>query len=185
MPQIKESTLIKDVLTVTFKNFGDERGRFTETFRKAWFPQRSWERIQVNRSASRAGVLRGLHYHFRQVDYWFVAEGKIRAALYDLRPDSPTYLVAQTVEIGDCDEKGLFIPVGVAHGFVALTDAVLIYVVDNYYDSTDEYGLAWDDPEVAMPWGVESPILSARDAGNPLRRDIPPEKLPRNSSGVL
>jgi len=177
-PEIRESASIMDVLHVTFNAFGDERGRFMETFRKEWFPQRSWENLQANRSISKAGVLRGLHYHFHQVDYWFVANGSIRAALYDLRFSSPTFGTAQTLDIGDHDEKGLFIPTGVAHGFVAITDAILVYIVDNYYDGADEHGIAWNDPDVAIPWGVEAPILSPRDADNPWLKDIPSEMLP-------
>jgi dTDP-4-dehydrorhamnose 3,5-epimerase len=179
MPQIEESNLIKDVQIVTLKSFGDERGRFVETFRKEWFPQRSWEITQTNRSDSKAGVLRGLHYHFKQVDYWYVVNGKIRAGLVDIRPGSPTYGVAQTVEMGEENQVGIFIPIGVAHGFVALTDATLTYIVDNYYDSHDEYGVAWDDPDIAMPWDVEQPLVSARDVGNPRLKDIPPENMPR------
>jgi dTDP-4-dehydrorhamnose 3,5-epimerase len=181
MPQIQESNLIKDVQIVTFTSFGDDRGRFTETFRKEWFPQRSWDRVQTNRSDSQAGVLRGLHYHFQQVDYWVVAAGKIRAALYDLRPDSPTWGAAQTLEMGEESQIGVFVPVGVAHGFVTLTNATLIYIVDNYYTGTDEYGVAWNDPDIAMPWGVESPIVSRRDAANSLLKDIPLDKLPRRN----
>lgn len=179
MSEIQESPIIKDVQIVHLKSFGDDRGRFMETFRKEWFPQRSWEIVQTNRSDSRAGVLRGLHYHFQQVDYWYVIGGKIRAGLVDLRPHSPTFGKVQTIEMGAENQVGIFIPVGVAHGFVALTDATLIYVVDNYYNGADEFGVAWNDPEVALPWGVESPLLSPRDAANPRLRDIPPEKLPR------
>jgi len=179
MPHIQESDLIKDVQIVTLEPFEDERGRFMETFRKAWFPQRSWQNMQSNRSESVAGVVRGLHYHFQQVDYWVVAGGKIRAALYDLRPDSPTCGAAQTIEMGGENQLGLFVPVGVAHGFLTLTDAILIYVVDNYYTGHDEYGIAWDDPDVALSWGIESPLISPRDAANPRLKDIPPEKRPR------
>lgn len=178
MPKIQESSLIKDVQIVTFDAFGDERGRFMETFRKEWFPQRSWERVQTNRSDSQAGVLRGLHYHFKQVDYWMVAAGKIRAALYDLRPNSPTRGIAQTLEMGEEHLVGVFIPAGVAHGFITLTNATILYIVDNYYDGSDEYGVAWNDPDIAMPWGVEAPIVSRRDAANPLLKDIPSNKLP-------
>lgn len=179
MTQIQESTVIKDVYIATLKPFGDERGRFMETFRKGWFPQRSWDIIQTNRSDSKAGVLRGLHYHFQQVDYWYVIAGKIRAGLYDLRPGSLTYGAAQTIEMGEENQLGVFIPVGVAHGFVALTDVTLIYVVDNYYNGNDEFGVAWNDPALGVTWGVENPIVSARDAGNPLLADIPPDKLPK------
>jgi dTDP-4-dehydrorhamnose 3,5-epimerase len=179
MPVIEESTLIKDVQIVRFQLFGDDRGRFTETFRKEWFPQRSWERFQSNRSDSKIGVLRGLHYHFNQVDYWMVATGKIRAALYDLRPDSPTRGVAQTLDMGEESQIGIFIPVGVAHGFVTLSDATLLYIVDNYYTGDDEHGVAWNDPEIAIDWSLEGPTVSKRDAGNPFLRDIPLDKLPR------
>lgn len=179
MSQIQESTFIKDVQLVTLTPYADERGRFMETFRKEWFPQRSWEIVQTNRSDSMAGVLRGLHYHFQQVDYWYVVNGRIRVGLCDLRPTSPTYRASQTIEMGAENQLGLFIPTGVAHGFVALTDATLIYLVDNYYDGADEYGVAWNDPEIGLAWGVESPLLSGRDAANPRLKEIPPSKLPQ------
>lgn len=177
MSVIEESHLIKGVQIATLDTFADERGHFMETFRKEWFPQRSWKIIQTNRSDSKAGVLRGLHYHFNQVDYWYVVQGKIRAALGDIRPGSPTYRVAQTVEMGGENQLGLFIPAGVAHGFIALTNATLIYIVDNYYSGADEYGVTWDDPDLAVPWGVESPLISQRDTDNPHLKDIPADKL--------
>jgi len=180
MPGIEESTTIKDVQIVTLKYFADERGRFLESFRKEWFPQRSWERMQTNRSDSKAGVLRGLHYHFHQIDYWYVVNGAIRAALCDIRPDSPTQGAVQTIEMSVDSPLGIFIPVGVAHGFVSLSDATLLYVVDNYYDGgADEFGVAWNDPDLAVPWGVDNPLVSPRDADNPNLNDIPPGELPR------
>lgn len=173
MPDIQESHLIKGVQIVTLKAFEDDRGRFIETFRKEWFPTRQWDNVQSNRSDSKRNVLRGLHYHRQQVDYWYVPSGMIRAGLVDLRPQSPTYLATQTVEMGDERQIGLFIPVGVAHGFLALTDCTLTYIVDNYYDSTDEYGLLWNDPQINLDWGVENPILSERDLNNPRFQSIP------------
>jgi dTDP-4-dehydrorhamnose 3,5-epimerase len=181
MPQIQDSTLIKDVQMVTLQPFIDERGRFMEVFRREWFPQRSWEILQSNRSDSRAGVLRGLHYHLHQVDYWYVVNGRIRAGLADIRPHSPTCGATQVIEMGEETQMGIFIPVGVAHGFVALTDATLTYMVDNYYDGADERGIAWNDPDLALPWGVETPTLSPRDAANLFLKDVPADKLPRQS----
>jgi dTDP-4-dehydrorhamnose 3,5-epimerase len=178
MPEIQESTSIKDVLIVKLKVFADERGRFVETFRKEWFPQRSWDIIQTNRSDSKAGVLRGLHYHHRQVDYWYVLQGTIRVGLCDLRPSSPTYMAHHMLEIGDDNQVGVFIPIGVVHGFLALTDATLTYLVDNYYDGSDEFGVTWNDPLLNLPWGVEDPVLSPRDAQNPFLKDILPDDLP-------
>jgi dTDP-4-dehydrorhamnose 3,5-epimerase len=179
MPRIEESKLITGVYTVQLQVFADERGRFLETFRTEWFPQRKWEIIQTNRSDSKSGVLRGLHYHHQQVDYWYVLQGKIRAGMVDLRPSSPTYMATQTVEMGDENEIGLFIPVGVAHGFLALSDVTLTYIVDNYYNNGhDENGVAWDDPDVGMEWGITSPLVSPRDLKNPRLRDIRPEHRP-------
>lgn len=182
MPQIEESTIIKDVQIVTLRPFTDDRGRFMETFRKEWFPQRSWEVIQSNRSDSKAGVLRGLHYHFHQVDYWYLVDGKIRVGLFDLRPNSATYGAAQTIDLDADTPQGIFIPIGVAHGFLTLTDATLTYVVDNYYDGDDEFGIAWNDPDINMPWDVECPLISPRDAANPYLKDISSDRLPKPSS---
>jgi dTDP-4-dehydrorhamnose 3,5-epimerase len=178
MPIIEESQSIAGVYLVRLQAHGDDRGRFLETFRKSWFPQRSWENLQVNRSDSAAGVLRGLHFHHRQVDYWYLMRGEVRAGLVDLRRTSPTYMAAQTVAMGGDHTGGLFIPIGVAHGFAALTEATLFYVVDNYYDGADEFGVRWDDPALGLDWGVQSPTVSARDAANPLLADLPAEHLP-------
>lgn len=178
MTEIVPSTQIAGVKFAVLKPFADERGRFMETFRKEWFPERTWEIVQTNRSDSRAGVLRGLHYHFRQVDYWYVPAGRVRAGLADLRRSSPTFGRAELVDLGDDNQMGLFIPPGVAHGFLALTDATLTYLVDNYYDGNDEFGVAWDDPDLGLAWGAASPLLSARDRANPRLRAIPPAHLP-------
>ena len=179
MTNIKESLAIKGVYTAELKPFGDERGRFMETFRKEWFPQRSWNVVQTNRSDSVGPVVRGLHYHFRQIDYWYVVSGLIRAVLVDIRPDSPTFKHVETIDIGDAKSYGLFIPIGVAHGFATLTYRVtLTYIVDNYYDSQDEYGIAWNDPELRIDWGIENPTISPRDARNPNLEDIPRHMLP-------
>lgn len=179
MPLIEESTTIPGVFLVRLEPFSDDRGRFLETFRKEWFPQRSWEVIQTNRSDSQQNVLRGLHYHHKQVDYWYVIKGKLRAGLADLRPNSPTCLATQTVEMSAENNLGLFIPIGVAHGFVALEKSTLIYVVDNYYDGDDEFGVAWNDPDLNINWDTTNPILSPRDQKNPFLKDIPPQNLPR------
>ena len=110
MPDISASQLIDGAQFVSLRAFGDDRGRFLETFRKEWFPQRSWERVQSNVSYSNPGVLRGLHFHYHQVDYWFCVHGRIQVALADLRTDSPTFRQTETVEIGEHNPLGVFIP---------------------------------------------------------------------------
>jgi len=171
---------INGVYHVPIKVHLDERGRFMETFRKDWFSWVNWDKMQHNRSDSRAGVLRGLHYHHHQVDYWYVPMGTIRVGMVDLRPSSPTFMASEVLEIGEMNNMGIFVPVGVAHGFLALTDATLMYVVNNYYDGgLDERGVAWNDPDINIRWGYDNPILSPRDQQNRFLRDIPPEELPK------
>lgn len=179
MTKVESLGEISGLQIVRLQAFGDDRGRFMETFRKEWFPQRSWDRVQMNRSDSKKRVLRGLHYHHRQIDYWYVVQGLLRAALVDIRPDSATYLNTFLIEMGGENNIGLFIPSGVAHGFYAITDVTLTYVIDNYFDGgRDEYGVAWNDPQIGMDWGTVDPILSDRDRNNPLLRDIVEEDLP-------
>ncbi len=181
MPPAQPFPVIEGVYTVPIRAFADDRGRFMETFRREWFPRISWDKIQMNRSESKAGVLRGLHYHFHQIDYWYVLAGQIRVGMVDLRPTSPTFMKTATLHMGGDDNIGLFIPVGVAHGFVALTDCVLTYTVNNYYDGgADERGVAWNDPDIHLDWGIDfTPILSPRDAQNRLWHDIPVVERPR------
>ena len=83
------------------------------------------------------------------------------------------------MEIGDENPLGLFIPAGIAHGFLALTDTILTYLVDNYYNGSDEYGVLWNDPALGIDWGVSNPRLSDRDLQNSLLRDIPAHQLPQ------
>lgn len=179
---IRESQRISGVMIAELPRYPDPRGVFCETFRQAWFPQVDWSRLQSNCSKSKAHVLRGLHYHFEQVDYWYVSEGRIRAALVDLRPSSSTYMACQTIDMGEDNNLGLFIPIGVAHGFIAQTDCTLMYYVNNYYNGgSDEYGVAWDEPAFTLDWGLEdtiTPELSERDANNRYLKAIPADELP-------
>jgi dTDP-4-dehydrorhamnose 3,5-epimerase len=145
---------------------GDARGRFTEIFRARAFPDTL---VQANHSISQAGVLRGLHYHHNQADLWYVVSGRAQVALADLRDGTENPRTATVVLDGDVPAN-LYIPPGVAHGFLALTDLDLIYWVTQEYDGSDEYGVAWDDETLAIPWENRAPILSERDAGNPKLR---------------
>ncbi len=168
---------IDGVLLVTPKVKGDERGSLRETFRQEWLGSVP-NMVQGTRSESKAGVIRALHYHLRQADYWYVPRGRIFVAMYDLRRSSPTRGMRMTLEIGEGADTAVYIPPGVAHGFQALTDAALTYLVDRYYDPNDENGLAWDDPDAAIPWPLADPILSDRDKQNPKLADIAEADLP-------
>ena len=160
----------------------DERGSFRELWRAAAFgpldaaatglPGAAF--IQANLSTSAAGVLRGLHFHRRQLDHWIVARGRALVALVDVRPMIERRDSRPLVEVRELTEDGtVTIPTGVAHGFLALEPLELVYLVTNEYDGSDELGFAWDDADASVPWpevpGTPDgrPILSDRDRANP------------------
>jgi dTDP-4-dehydrorhamnose 3,5-epimerase len=172
-----EAAPVGGVMLVHLEARADDRGRLLETFRQEWFPDAP-PMVQGVLSDSRRGVIRGLHYHRRQADYWHVPHGRIFVAMFDLRRSSPTRGDAFTIEIGEGAGVGIYIPPGVAHGYQALTDATLTYLVDRYYDASDEQGVAWDDPDAAIAWPLADPILSERDKHNPKRNEIPDDRLP-------
>ncbi len=164
--------------------FGDARGSFREVWRASAFgpidpadagstPGSPPTFVQANLSVSAAGVLRGLHLHRRQLDYWLMASGRAFVALVDIRPmlaGGPAPAV-ETRELAADD--WVAIPTGVAHGFLALDPLELIYLVTNEYDGADELGFAWDDALAAVPWPHLDvtpdgrPVLSDRDRSNP------------------
>lgn len=147
----------------------DDRGSFRELWRAGDGPRF----VQANLSASAPGVLRGLHLHRRQIDYWVVSSGRAFVALVDVRPmldEGATRPAVETRELAADD--WVVIPAGVAHGFFALERLEMLYLVTNLYDGTDELGFAWDDAIAAVPWpqapgATGQPILSERDRTNP------------------
>jgi dTDP-4-dehydrorhamnose 3,5-epimerase len=177
MATVTTSDVIAGVVLVEPDSHGDDRGRFVESYRRSWFPH-GREMVQSNRSDKQAGALVGLHYHLHQADYWYVTRGRALVVLHDLRDGSPTDGATSTFEIGDGDEVGVFIPPGVAHGFAALTDLTITYLVDQYYNPEDELGVAWDDPAIGADWQLDDPVISKRDQANPSRSDLPPGRRP-------
>lgn len=178
MPTVEESDVIRGVYVATPDVHTDDRGCFVETWRKEWIP-RAREMVQGNRADRTADSLVGLHYHRFQADYWYVPHGRALIALHDLREGSPTDGATLTLELGGGDHRGVYIPPGVAHGFYAVTDMTITYLVDGYYNPDDELGVAWDDPSLGIAWPSSSPTVSARDESNPSRVDIPADLRPR------
>jgi dTDP-4-dehydrorhamnose 3,5-epimerase len=180
MAQIEHSDVIAGVVIVRPDSHGDARGRFVETYRREWFGPDAKEMVQANRSDKEVGALVGLHFHLHQADYWYVVSGHARVVLHDLRQGSPTEGATLTLDLGGVgdvgDELGVYVPPGVGHGFAALTDVTLTYLVDGYYNPDDELGIAWDDPAVGADWGVAEPVVSERDRANPARSQV---RLPR------
>jgi dTDP-4-dehydrorhamnose 3,5-epimerase len=166
---------------------GDRRGSFMEIWRASAFGDLTQEMaglpdarfVQANLSTSAQGVLRGLHYHRRQLDYWVVVGGRALVALVDVRPVLADPAATALVELRELGVgETVTIPTGVAHGFLAVEPLQLMYLVSNEYDGSDELGFAWDDPAVAVPWPAVAgtpdgrPILSDRDLSNPTLADL-------------
>ena len=180
MVEIHPSAEVAGVVLVDPMVHRDDRGSFVETWRREWIPG-CREMVQANRAERVAGSLVGLHYHRFQADYWTVAEGLVRVVLHDLRAGSPTDGATLCLDLGGGGldrHRGLYIPPGVAHGFAALSDLTITYLVDRTYDSSDELGVAWDDPAVGADWGVAGPVLSERDRANPARADLADDLRP-------
>ena len=133
--------------------------------------------VQDNHSMSSVkGTLRGIHFQKgdkAQAKLVRCVKGAVLDVAVDLRHDSPTYKQWEAVVLSAENKKQLLIPRGFGHGFVTLTDEVeFLYKADNYYAPEADGGIRWNDPEIAVDWGVENPILSAKDEKNPLLKDV-------------
>ena len=151
--------MIEGLVRFPLRVFEDERGWFCELRRDSVLPK---PMAQTNVSVSRAGVVRGLHYHERgQDDLFACLRGTARVVVLD-RGTGETY----TEDIGDENRVALYIPGRHAHGFEALTDLLFVYHVTTEYDpdDPDENTIPWNDLRVAHLWSTSTPILSARDA---------------------
>ena len=150
--------MIDGLVRIPLRRVEDERGWFCELRRDSALPK---PMRQTNVSFSRAGVLRGLHYHERgQDDLFACIQGTARVVVLDRR-SGDTF----TEDIGDENPVALYIPGRHAHGFEALTDLLFVYHVTSEYDAADpdELGIPWDDPRVRDLWSTRTPTLSARD----------------------
>ncbi len=173
-------TKIKDVIIINPKVYGDERGYFIETFRQDKLEAYLGFKVnffQDNESKSSRGVLRGLHYQLApaaQTKLVRVIKGRVLDVAVDIRKGSPTFGQYVAVELSGENKRQLFIPRGFAHGFVVLEDdTVFAYKVDNYYSPENDRGIAFNDPAIAIEWGIELKALnlSDKDTKQPLLAD--------------
>ncbi|MBI0112870.1 MULTISPECIES: dTDP-4-dehydrorhamnose 3,5-epimerase [Gilliamella] len=162
-------TEIPDVKIVKPKVFGDERGFFLETFEQKRYQQMldiNFNFVQDNHSRSQKGVLRGLHFQKQnpQGKLVRVVRGQVYDVVVDIRKDSKTFGKWVSIILSEENKTQLWIPPGLAHGFVVLSDiADFEYKCTNYYDPKSEESLLWNDPTVNIDWPITNPILSTKD----------------------
>ena len=161
-------TSLEGVLLVEPDVFHDNRGYFTEIYKKSGYDILGIERdfVQDNLSYSVKGVIRGLHYQVKhkQAKLIKVISGEIFDVAVDLRPDSPNFGKWESFILSDKNNRQIFIPEDFAHGLCVLSEtAHLLYKCTDYYYQGDEGGIIWSDPVLNINWPVQDPILSEKD----------------------
>lgn len=164
------ATDIPDVLIIEPKLFGDSRGFFFESFNERAFKEKtgvSINFVQDNHSRSQKNVLRGLHYQVEnpQGKLVRVVQGEVLDVAVDVRVDSPTFGRWVATRLSAESHRQFWIPPGLAHGFLVLSESAdFLYKTTDYFNPTAERCIRWDDPDLAIDWGlVEAPLLSAKD----------------------
>lgn len=163
---------IPEVILIKPKVFEDERGFFLEFYKYSEFDRAGIEVtfVQDNHSCSKRGVLRGLHYQLHpkaQGKLVRCVRGRIWDVAVDIRRGSPTFGKWVAVELSEENKYMLWIPIGFAHGFVALEDSEIIYKCTAEYDPSLDRGIIWNDPTLKIPWPVVEPLLSEKDRNLP------------------
>ena len=175
-----QSLAIPEVLLISRDRYADARGWFTELHNDAALRDAGFTVtfVQDNLSWSLPGVIRGLHLQYGPAQGKLVTclSGRIFDVAVDVRPNSPSYGQHVTAELSGENCDSLWIPPGFAHGFAVLGSdpALVLYKVDQPRSSEGERGVIWNDASVAIPWPIERPILSERDAALPTLAELQP-----------
>jgi dTDP-4-dehydrorhamnose 3,5-epimerase len=162
-------TFIEDLLILQPNVFEDARGYFYESYNKQSFLDNNIniDFVQDNQSLSQKGVLRGLHFQnppFAQGKLVRVIKGAVLDVAVDIRKNSPTYGKHYSIELNEKNKTIFWIPPGFAHGFLTLADdTIFSYKCTNYYNKASEGSLLWNDPSLAINWGINEPSLSEKD----------------------
>jgi len=168
---------LSDVMLVEAKSFPDDRGYFKEIFKESSFIENEINTrfVQDNFSHSIKGVLRGLHFQKNpkaQAKLVTVFRGEIFDVAVDVRKDSPTYGKWVSEILSEQNHKLLFIPEGFAHGYCVLSDeADIFYKVNQEYSPEHDRGFIWNDPEVAIKWPMDNPLISNKDLKLPFLKN--------------
>ena len=177
------ATPLKDCFYISPDVFRDHRGVFLESYRKNKFKEGTGldiDFVQDNQSVSTRGVLRGLHFQdgeHAQAKLVRVIYGEVLDVVVDLRPNSPTFKSSFSILLNDMNHNQLFIPQGFAHGFLTLSEvSVFSYKCDRYYSPGAESGIIYNDPDLAIDWGLphDKFILSEKDKHLPTLRTLFP-----------
>ena len=167
-------TALPDVLLIAPRVYGDERGFFFESWNRRAFAAAGIDLdfVQDNHSRSSRGVLRGLHYQIEHAQGKLVrvTQGCVFDVAVDIRPDSPTFGKWVGVELSEANRRQMWIPPGLAHGFLVLSESAdFLYKTTDYYAPHAERSLRWDDERLGISWpDVGVPVvLSAKDAAAP------------------
>jgi len=179
----KLNTSLPGVWELRPKVIRDARGFFLEAYHQQKYSDLGIPDVfvQDNHSRSSKGTLRGLHYQLQhaQAKLCRVVEGEVLDVAVDIRQGSPTFGKWTSVLLSAEKQNQIFIPQGFAHGFVALTDTVqFLYKCSDFYDPGSEHGIIWNDPGLAISWGIANPLVSEKDARYPTLAEMPREFLP-------
>jgi dTDP-4-dehydrorhamnose 3,5-epimerase len=180
----KLETSLPGVWELRPKVFRDPRGFFLESYHQHHYIEMGVADVfvQHNHSYSVQGTLRGFHYQLRhaQAKLCRVVEGEALDVALDIRLGSPSFGKWAAVVLSAQTLNQLYIPAGFAHGFLALTEKVqFLYQCSDFYCPEDEYGIAWNDPDLAVPWGVTNPLVSEKDNQFSPLSAVPRERLPQ------
>jgi dTDP-4-dehydrorhamnose 3,5-epimerase len=171
-------TALAGVVIIEPRVFGDDRGFFLETFSQQRYLESAGIQlpfVQDNHSRSTKGVLRGLHFQKTkpQGKLVRVVTGEVYDVAVDINPESPTYGQYEGVILSEQNKRQFWVPPGYAHGFVVLSEtADFEYKCTDYYDPSDEGGVLWNDPDIAIPWPIDNVSLSEKDAILPCLKDL-------------
>lgn len=165
-------TPLPGVLVIEPRVFSDQRGFFLETYHQQRYREIGIGEtfVQDNHSCSSQGTLRGLHYQLShpQGKLVRVSSGEVFDVAVDIRRGSPHFGQWFGEYLSAENNKQMYVPPGFAHGFCVMSEtADFMYKCTDFYDSTDEQGVAWNDPDLAIDWPITQPILSTKDAALP------------------
>jgi len=171
-------TKIKGLLIIKPVVFQDDRGYFFESYNREKFVNAGipYTFVQDNESKSQKGVLRGLHFQnppWAQGKLVRVMKGAVIDVAVDIRKNSPTYGLWESIELTENNKMMYWVPPGMAHGFITLdNDTVFFYKCTNLYNKESEGSIRWNDPDLNINWGINDPVLSAKDITAPLFKEL-------------